>query len=164
MRKVKAIPITKEAFAPYGQYYNLLELPAVEAEGFRCHVTKEVINDNPMNFGFTLCKGNGDFQSVSMERHFLTMEPQFCGDGDMVLTVADSDPEICPREEDVVAFLMKPGDVAVLNRGIWHDANHGVDKDTLYYFLAENSTDPRETEFVSIEPEAVLIEVKREGD
>ena len=44
----------------------------------------------------------------------------------MILTVADSDPETCPREEDVTAFLMRPGDIAVLNKRVWHDANHAV--------------------------------------
>lgn len=159
MRTIHPIPITKESFAPFGKYYNLLEYQQIVSEDFRCNITPEPIISEPMNFGFTFCQP-GSFKSISMERHFLTEEPQFCGDGPMILTVANSDPETCPKEEDVVAFLMKPGDVAVLDKCIWHDANHAVEKPCLYYFIAKNSTDPRETVFVEVQPEPVYVEIQ----
>lgn len=160
MRTIHAVRITKENFAPYGKYFNLYEERKNITEDFECYMCRELHVDEPMNFGITVCKA-GNFNSVSMERHFLTEEPQFCGDADMVLTVADSDPEKCPLEDDVKAFIMKPGDLAVLKKGIWHDANHGIDKDTLYYFMATNKApNTRETEWVNVEPQPVHVIVK----
>ena len=159
MKTIQAQPITKENFKPFGMYYNLYEFEAIETPDFKCNITPEPIVNAPMHLGVTMCHA-GDFDSISMERHFLTEEPQFCADGPMVLTVANSDPEQNPKEEDVRAFLMQPGDVAVLAKGIWHDANHAVDQDTMYYFLAENSDDPRETEWVAVQPEPVHVLVK----
>ena len=121
MKTIKAERITKDNFAPYGRYYNVFEERKTESEDFTAYMLRELHTDEPMNFGITICKA-GDFDSISMERHFLTEEPQFCGDGDMVLTVADSDPENAPKAGDVKAFILKPGDLAVLAKGIWHDA------------------------------------------
>ncbi len=160
MRQIKAVPITKEGFAPFGRYYNLYEGRSTKTEDFEAYMLNELHVDEPMNFGITICKA-GDFDSVSMERHFLTEEPQFCGDGTMVLTVANTDPEHYPAAEDVQAFILKPGDLAVLAKGIWHDANHGIEKDTMYYFMATNKApDSRETEWIEIKPEPVRVLVK----
>lgn len=160
MRTIRAVPITKENFAPFGRYYNLYEGRATKTEDFEAYMLQDLHVDVPMNFGITVCKA-GDFTSRSMEVHMLTEEPQFCGDADMVLTVADSDPMGNPREEDVRAFIMRPGDLAVLAKGVWHDANHGVDKDTMYYFTALNHPgNPRETEWFDILPEPVAVLVK----
>lgn len=160
MRTIRAVPITKENFAPFGRYYNLYEERGTKTENFEAYMVNELQADEPMNFGMTTCKA-GDFESISMERHFMTEEPQFCGDGDMVLTVADSDPELCPNEADVCSFVLKPGDLAVLAKGVWHDANHGTTKDTMYYFMATNKApNSRETEWVEVKPEPVKVLVK----
>lgn len=168
MKKIIAVPMTKENFEPYGRYFNFFDIPARKSEDFTAYTSLEELTDEPMNLGITVCKGTGTFESVSMERHMLTEEPQFCGDGPMVLTVAKSDPEKCPEAGDVKAFIMKPGDVAVLAKGIWHDANHGVekDRDILYYFMATNKEPDnlRETEWVNVSPEPVLVEVGGEEE
>ena len=76
----------------------------------------------------------------------------------------DSDPENAPKAGDVKAFILKPGDLAVLAKGIWHDANHGIDKDTMYYFMATNKApDSRETEWVRVSPEPVHVLVHQGG-
>lgn len=156
MITIKAVPITKENFTPFGKYYNLKTYDVLETSDFRCWVTPEIVVNAPMNLGITICNP-GDFDSISMERHLLTEEPQFCGDGLMVLTVANSDPWFAPRAEDVRAFIMGPGDLVVLAKGIFHDANHAVEKRTQYYFLAENADDPKEIEWHSILPEPVHV-------
>ena len=162
MREIKALPITKENFAPYGRYYNLYEASKTEGENFTFYMEPKPFISEPVHLGITKVKA-GDFDSISMERHILTEESLFCGDADMVLTVANSDPEGELQAEDVAAFIMKPGDVAVLGLGIWHDANHGVDKDTYYYFLATNKDprpDSRETIWIDIAPGPVHVKVK----
>lgn len=160
MKTIKAVPITKDNFAPFGRYYNLYEERKTVTDDFEAYMLRDLHVNEPMNFGITMVKA-GDFESISMERHFLTEEPQFCGDGDMVLTVADSNPETCPTQDSVRAFILRPGDMAVLAKGIWHDANHGVDKDTMYYFMATNKEpNSRETEWVEITPEPVKVLVQ----
>lgn len=163
MRTIHPIPLSQEAFAPFGRYYNLRELPLRVGDDFRCALTDDQIIDEPMSFGFTYCLP-GSFQSVSMERHFRTEEAQFCGDGPTILTVANTDPEVAPSENDVVAFRMEPGDVVVLHKAIWHDANHAIDKPTLYYFLAKSTDDPREIEFVDIQPQPVFVALEGETE
>ena len=162
MRKIKAVPVTKENFAPFGRYFNFFDIPARESEDFTAYTSVAELTDEPMNLGITVCRGADQFTSVSMERHMLTEEPQFGGDGEMVLTVADSDPDRYPEAGDVKAFIMKPGDVVVLAKGIWHDANHGTKEghDVLYYFMATNKEPDnfREIEWVKISPEPVLVE------
>lgn len=162
MREIKAVPITKENFAAFGRYYNLYEESKTVGEDFTFYMVPRPFINEPVHLGTTRVKA-GDFDSVSMERHVLTEEALFCGDAEMVLTLANSDPEGLPMAEDVAAFIMKPGDVAVLGLGIWHDANHGVDRDTTYYFLATNKDpgpDSRETEWVKIAPGPVHVKVK----
>ena len=80
------------------------------------------------------------------------------GDDEMVLTVADSDPEGAPRSRDVRAFIMRPGDAVVLGRGIWHDANHGLHRDTTYFFLIpQRDFVASEVKWTEIVPEAVPV-------
>ena len=59
---------------------------------------------------------------------------------------------------------MEPGDVVVLHKAIWHDANHAIDKPTLYYFLAKSTDDPREIEFVDIQPQPVFVALEGETE
>ena len=150
MRKIKAVPVTKENFAPFGRYFNFFDIPARESEDFTAYTSIAELTDEPMNLGITVCRGADQFK------------PVFCGDGEMVLTVADSDPDRYPEAGDVKAFIMKPGDVVVLAKGIWHDANHGTKEghDVLYYFMATNKEPDnfREIEWVKISPEPVLVE------
>ena len=160
MREIKAQPLTKETFAPFGRYTNMFEERKAQSPDFESYMVEELHMRGQTKIGITICQP-GDFDSISMERHFLTEEALFCGDADTVLTVANSDPEGAPKADDVTAFYMRPGDLVVLNKEIWHDANHGVDTETMYYFMISDSEDdPREIEFVTIEPNPVHVTVK----
>jgi hypothetical protein len=41
------------------------------------------------------------------------------------------------RADKVVAAMLYPGDVALLNPGVWHDACYGVENKVRYYFLSK---------------------------
>jgi ureidoglycolate lyase len=45
--------------------------------------------------------------------------------------------------------MIQPGEVIVLNKGIWHDACHGIHKSVRYYWLAEEY-EGEPTEWVDI--------------
>lgn len=158
MRTVFPQPLTQEGFAPYGRY---LCLAGRDASGLKPPIGE------PLHLGITRVKGGGDFIAQKMERHVLGEEVLLCADDDMVLTLAATDPEGAPAADDVACFYMRPGDMVVLKKGIWHDANRGVEKDTLYYFFAQDTTGlpgrERETEWVAIAPEPVQVRMGK-GD
>lgn len=53
---------------------------------------------------------------------------------------------------------MRPGDAVVLGRGIWHDANHGLRRDTTYFFLIpQRDFVASEVKWTEIVPEAVPV-------
>ena len=55
MKKGTIQPISKEAFAPYGEYYNLQEEQNIQKELFLKYKTKEYIVGKPLKFGITVC-------------------------------------------------------------------------------------------------------------
>lgn len=157
MRTVFPQPLTPEGFALYGRYLCLA--------GRNISDLKPPIGES-LHLGITKVKGGGDFIARKMERHVLGEEVLLCADDDMVLTLAAGDPEGAPASGDVACFYMRPGDMVVLNKGIWHDANRGAKRDTLYYFFAQDTTGlpgrERETEWVAIAPEPVAVCLGRE--
>ena len=51
MKKGTVQPISKEAFAPYGEYYNLKEGQNIQTELYLKYKTKEYIVVKPLKFG-----------------------------------------------------------------------------------------------------------------
>ena len=98
MKKGTIQPISKEAFAPYGEYYNLQEEQNIQKELFLKYKTKEYIVGKPLKFGITVCKNEKSFVVDSMERHLSSEEVQFAGSKPIILSVADSDPWGNPKE------------------------------------------------------------------
>ena len=157
MQAIEPIRITAGNFAAYGRYYNLRGEDGVRLADGQMFVSRERISGEPLKIGATAVAG-GPFVSSKMERHVLSEELLICGDGEMILTVADSDPEEAPRSRDVRAFIMRPGDAVVLGRGIWHDANHGLRRDTTYFFLIpQRDFVASEVKWTEIVPEAVPV-------
>lgn len=157
MEAIEPIRITAGNFAAYGRYYNLRGEDGVRLADGQMFVSRERISGEPLKIGATAVAG-GPFVSSKMERHILSEELLICGDGEMILTVADSDPEEAPRSRDVRAFIMRPGDAVVLGRGIWHDANHGLRRDTTYFFLIpQRDFVASEVKWTEIVPEAVPV-------
>ncbi len=159
MREIKPIKLTKENFAPYGKYVNLkVGERNRRGDDWECWATLNPPMNVLMDLGMTKSLSSGTFLSDSMERHLATEEVLFVGNKPNVLCIANSDPDGNPMEDDVVAFYMDVGDLVVLNKGIWHDANHGIEEDTYYYYLASSeSDDPREIEFIDVKPEPVKV-------
>lgn len=163
MRAIEPVRITEGNFAAFGRYYDLNGADGARRPGARAFVSREQISAEPLKIGATAVKG-GPFVSSRMERHVLSEELLICGDGGMVLTVADSDPEREPLSGDVRAFIMNPGDAVVLNKGIWHDANHGLYGDTTYFFLIpQRDFVASEVRWTDVVPGAVPVEWKYAG-
>lgn len=158
MRSIEPEALTSENFRPFGRCYPLGTL-AEDAGGAPVFLPRAPIR-GPLHFGATSVQGGG-FRSAQMERHVLGEEILLCGDQPMVLTVADSDPEDRPFAKDVRSFYMRPGDVVILNKGTWHDANHGVAGPCTYFFITEDTEGQpnreQETQWVPIVPQEVSV-------
>lgn len=157
MRNIEPELLSVEGFRPFGEYHRLKTPASLKNLPV---FTKKLPLSGPIHFGATSVQG-GSFQSKQMERHVLGSEILLCGNETMVLTVADSDPDGVPFAEDVRCFYMQPGDLVVLNKGIWHDANHGESGPLTYFFIAEDTEGKmnreRETQWVPIAPEGVSV-------
>ena len=155
----KVISIKEADFTPYGRYFNLKKERCVITERYEAYMTVDPPVTRPLKFGITECSNGQVFSVDSMERHLSTEEVLFTGDRPIILSLADSDPQGEPAAEDVVSFLMEPGDLVVLKKGIWHDACHSAGGRARYYFLANNNGDPDEITWHDVVPGQVDIDL-----
>lgn len=142
---LKAITIREFDFTGYGVYYNMAEdrdrVYKTAGENFEDYMTKVPLIDTPGHLGYTI----GDcapYTVKAMEKHSHTQEALFCAARPLVLCIAKARGEEPPRAEDLRAVILSPGDVAVLERNVWHDACHGVGEKAAYYYLASQGPAP----------------------
>ncbi|MEE0692442.1 MAG: ureidoglycolate lyase [Lachnospiraceae bacterium] len=155
--KTKVQEIDAGSFAPYGRYISMLHdetyIMHSSGDSFEDHMTKEPLIDTQGHLGYTV--GSTVPCIVrSMEKHFHTEEALFCAAEAIVLVVAASRGELPPQAEDIRAFILRPGDVAVLNRNVWHDACRGLGKKTGYYYLASRGAAP--ADWIAVDGEAAV--------
>lgn len=157
MKTLVPIPITKYNFLPYGQCWmismpNSKTTPDLETDALF------VALNRPLRLGITYSTG-GDFTCSEMERHNSTEEFLFSGDTELILAVSNSPADKLPDTQDIQAFILSPGTVICLNRGIWHAACHPIGNDSYYYFMAHNNGAPDETRWFPVTPDPVMIQV-----
>ena len=160
MIKGKIVSIKDADFTPYGRYFDLRKERVTVTDKYEAYMSVDPPVERPLRFGITVCENGDEFNVDSMERHMSTEEVLFAGAKPIVLSLAASDPMAAPKAEDVVSFLMEPGDLVVLNRGIWHDACHAMEDKTMYYFLSYSNGDPSETAWIDVVPEPVTVNRK----
>jgi ureidoglycolate lyase len=141
---VVAEHVSAEAFAPFGWYYPMTDGPDVvgdaaivwsEGIGWQDARTDLPLIDLPGSLGVTR-GGKAPYLSTHMERHLNTQEALFCMREPVILAVALSSDGDQPRAQDVRAFIIRPGDVVVLERAVWHDACRGLGAEATYYWFA----------------------------
>jgi len=137
--KIIAKRITEADFAPFGVYYNMYEteegISHTSGDSFQDHMTRKPIVDTSAHLGLTV-GGKAPCKVISMEKHSHTQEAILCMAEPIIFCVAPSNGNADPKAEDIRAFLMQPGDVAIIEREVWHDACHGLGHNTAYYWLA----------------------------
>lgn len=142
---VVATPATEREFAPYGRLLRMapreragLDSPRLvftDGDGWLDCYTAEPLLMRNGSLGVTL-GGPAPFATNRMERHLVTEEALFCMADPVVLVVAAPTAESAPRVENLRAFVLEPGMVAVLQTGTWHDACRGIGKPAHYYWMA----------------------------
>lgn len=158
------IPIENADFDKFGIFYSLKEKGGIGevnrsiGNDYKDGYTKSPLIDRPGSLGMTVSTSL-PFTAVEMERHLHTQEAIFCMAEPIVFLVAPANVKQEPHAEDTVAVLLKPGQVAVLNRGIWHSPAHGLDREAGYYWMAEAYDDePTVWREIVGEPVTVVIE------
>lgn len=137
---VRARPLTASGFAPYGRVLDLAgtDDPGVRrmsGEDWSDGFTLAPLIDGQGHLGMTQAPAAPWF-ARQMERHPRTEEALFCAAQPIVLAVAQGGEGAAPVAEAIEAFTIYPGQVAVMNRGVWHDACRGLTGPTPYYWMA----------------------------
>lgn len=150
--RIKAIPVASVDFSKYGKYYNMKhgtkDTANTRGDSFTDVRTISPLIKSIGNLGFTLGSQLPP-KTCKMERHLHTQEALFCLSDPIVITIANGGGNEHPLASDVEAFIVSPGEVVVLNKGVWHDACHGFDKAVYYYWMATEREDV-ENEWVDI--------------
>ncbi|MBN8629439.1 MAG: ureidoglycolate lyase [Rhodobacterales bacterium] len=139
-RVVEARPLTAEAFAAYGRVFELsgtddAGVRRMSGDGWSDGFTLTPLIDGRGHLGMTQGP-SAPWSARLMERHPLTEEALFCAGAPIVLAVAPGSNAPAPLSDTVEAFVIRPGQVAVMNRGVWHDACRGLTGPTPYYWMA----------------------------
>lgn len=144
-----AVPAEKAGFEQFGVIYDLnsdsenpdKKVKFSEGTDYKDGYTVNPVVDRPVSIGMTTSSPM-PFTAEKMERHLHTWETLMCISEPIVFLAAPAtsgslSEDDCPEAEDTVAVLLKPGQVAVLNRGVWHSPAHGLNKESAYYWMAE---------------------------
>ena len=143
--KIYPQPITSTNFAPFGRIFDLREgadhIYVYQTATFTDRMLElEPFGDSKVHLGMTL--GSPTPCPVkAMEIHPTSEEAILCLQDPIVLCVAPWDGCPQPEAQNVQAFLLRCGQVAVMNRNVWHDACHGIANSTHYYWLARACPD-----------------------
>ena len=136
------IPATKENFARFGRVFHLgnpdLRDENVQhstGDGWQDWYSRAPLIDGKPSLGMT-STGSLPYHAERMERHEHTQEALFCIEDPIVLVVAPGDETPYPRASQTKAFSIDTGMVAVLNRGVWHDACRGLIRPCRYHWMA----------------------------
>lgn len=137
---VLARPLTALSFSPFGRVFDLSGSPAegvkaMSGDGWTDSFTLRPLIDGQGHLGMTQGPA-APWPCRSMERHPRTEEALFCASAAIVLAVAPAGDAPAPQAEELAAFVIRPGQVAVMNRGVWHDACRGLEGPTPYYWMA----------------------------
>lgn len=133
---INAIAASSSNFKPYGKMTKLPDLEEFvdKEQGWRCWITEEFGMPQSARIGMGFSETGAPYEISSMQRHHDTQKLFTCGSGPIILAVSSS--EGTPKPEDIKAFILEPGDFAVIEKGIWYDACHGLIGPAHYYFLS----------------------------
>lgn len=132
-----AIPATEQNFKAYGRFLRVKEGAGLLGEGWEAWMTDDVCLKSPANFG--ICHAAAVPSPIdTMQRYSQSEQMLLCSDQPIAILAAGNEDAI-PSASDIRAFVLRPGDLAILGKGVWHSLGYGTQSDTIYYFL---SADP----------------------
>ncbi len=133
MKTIKAIPITMEAFAPFGQFYPM-DAPKGYALCGELHqfFPDRLVADSLHRVGYSpiLVKKPERMVITQQENHTTTWEMLLPLDDDMIIHVSPASAGM-PATEHAQAFLVPKNTLVKLNAAVWHLAPLPANKDQL---------------------------------
>ncbi|MEG0383052.1 MAG: ureidoglycolate hydrolase [Christensenella sp.] len=128
MRKIKAQKLTKEAFAPYGAYTDLLAPEGYSMGAFYPdRLMMPAAGDMQIAFSPLLAEKPDKYIVSTAEYHNSTCECILALDGDVIVHVAP--PSNAPVPELTEAFIVPKGTMVRLDLGVWHLGPMAIDGD-----------------------------------
>lgn len=122
MREIKAVPITLERFAKFGQFYPMAEPEgyAMEGELFRFYPDRLTADAwHRVGYSPITVRRPEEILITRMERHTTTWEMLLPLTDDMILHCTPPSGDR-PRTELTEAFLVPRHMLVKLNAGVWH--------------------------------------------
>ncbi len=123
MRVIKPQPLSKKAFAPYGEYYSIQKPDgyALQGEIHRFFPDRVLANISRANVGFSpiLVKKPAQMLIKQVEYHTTTCELIMPLNDDMILHVAPPSAGK-PVPEETVAFIVPKHTLIKMNACVWH--------------------------------------------
>ena len=133
MKKIKAMPLTMEAFAPFGQYYHM-DAPKGYALCGELHrfFPDRLVADSQHRVGYSpiLVKKPEKMVITQQEYHTTTWEMLMPLDDDMILHVAPASAGAVVTEL-AQAFIVPKYTLVKLNAAVWHLAPLPANKEQL---------------------------------
>ena len=122
MRKIKLEKLTKEAFAPFGSYYDFANPDGYGLSGaIHTFYPDRLIAYHQGQVGFSpiTVKNPGEYKITQVEYHTTTCEMIMPISGDMILHVAPPSAGK-PVPEHTKAFLVPKNTMVKMNACVWH--------------------------------------------
>lgn len=117
--KIKAKPLSREAFAPFGDYTDICN-PQGHSLGvfYPDRLLFDVSGAMPIGFSPLSVDRPDTYRVTAAEYHNTTAEGILPLDADVVIHVAP--PSTAPIPEKTEAFIVPKGTLVKLNAGVWH--------------------------------------------
>lgn len=136
MRKIKAQPLTAEAFSKFGSFTNLLEPTGYAVGGgfYNDRVLFPTSGRLPVGFSSLVAKKADKMIVSSAEYHNYTGEAMLPLDDDCVMHFAPASNE--PVPELTEAFIVPKGTMVKINTGVWHLGPMPINADVAHILIA----------------------------
>ena len=142
MRK-EIIDISKADLTQIGKIYHL-DRAANSGVGWESTISSDPPVEGNCKIGFVRSI-QLPVSVEKMEMHLTTEEAMIAASDDIVVALAPATggkADDAPDIKDLICVLLKPGDVLVVKKGVWHSACYGYCRPAMYYFMFEDLNEP----------------------
>ena len=154
MREIEAKKAEKHICSSYGTFVRLTESESFTGDGWECWMTEELCMSHEARL--TACHSDS-VQPYVLETMTHTMDSQrllVCTENPMIVAVAEKT-EDAPQTEKVEAFVLEPGEIFVIQPGVWYDICRGTEQPVDYYILGKTGENP--DNFTALDEGAVKV-------
>ena len=137
MNKIKAIPLTREEFSPFGVFYDIIHPDGYALEGEIHKFYPDRISESAntrIGYSPIVVKKEEKMQVKAVEYHTTTPEMILPLNDDMIIHVAPASAGV-PVTNLTKAFIVPKGTLVKINTAIWHLAPLPVNEEELHAMI-----------------------------